>query len=155
MTRYFWPVVLSLDCTLESLGELINQLIPRTNPWLHKTRISGGVMSVSKVSQVYWMHGQVCEPVLQAVYTKPLNGGWCCPPGDICQCLQIFPVITTRGRACYFISWVEARDTAKHSTLQKAAPPNNHPNKELPSPKCQEHWGWETQYSPSVHLICA
>lgn len=66
MSRYFWPVVLSSNCTLESPEEPVNQPMTRTDPCLNKTGIFGGgiVLTVSKASQVCLMQGQMWEPVL-------------------------------------------------------------------------------------------
>ena len=52
-------------------------------------------------------------------------------PGDIWQCLETYLVVTTWGGATG-VSWVEARDVAKHPKY-RTAPHNT----QLSSPKCQ------------------
>lgn len=54
------------------------------------------------------------------------------PTGDICQCLEIFLVITI-GKGCYWYLVAETRDDAKHPTTHRTALYN----KELSGLKCQ------------------
>lgn len=60
------------------------------------------------------------------------TGGNVAPTGGICQCLEIFLVITI-GEGCYWHLVAETRDDAKHPTVHRTTPHN----KELPGLKCQ------------------
>lgn len=63
------------------------------------------------------------------------------PIGDIWQCLKTYFCLSQLGGVgATGTEWVEARDTANiwQRTHQTAH------NTELPSAKCQQHWGWET-----------
>ena len=45
-----------------------------------------------------------------------------CPPGDICQRLGTFLVMTSGEGAAIDILWVEAKDAAKRPAVHRTAP---------------------------------
>lgn len=53
-----------------------------------------------------------------------VNQQWLCPPGAIWQCLETFPVVTTRWRGPTVIWYVKARDVTNHPTMHRSAPPH-------------------------------
>lgn len=53
-----------------------------------------------------------------------LNTGRCCPPVDICQCLQMF-FSCHNWESAAGNSWTEARDVSKHPTRPGIPPTAN------------------------------
>jgi len=89
----------------------------------------------------WWGRGRVGLRFGTKVWGSGFQGGRLWLPGDTWQCLETVLIDTTREWNANGIEWVEVRDAAKHSTIHRAAPPNN----KLSAPNCQSYPDWETR----------
>lgn len=80
-----------------------------------------------KVSEYYHLgSGKISQKGYYQVNSMVLSQGQFCLPGNICQCLETFLVVTLWQRGGpTSIQWVEARDAAKDPNSAQDSPPTH------------------------------